>query len=52
MYEAYDNNFFTSSWNALNSLPDYQAHFCRVVWNRDENQWDYYSEDQEGNKVD
>jgi uncharacterized protein YcbK (DUF882 family) len=52
MYEAYDNNFFPSSWNALNALPDYQAHFCRVVWNKKEDRWDYYSEDAEGNKVD
>lgn len=52
LYEAYDNNFFPSSWNALSSLPDYSANFCRVVWNEDEERWDYYSEDDEGNKVD
>ena len=51
-FEAFDNNFFPSSWNALNALPDYQANFCRVVWNKDKEVWDYYSEDDEGNKVD
>lgn len=51
-FEAFDNNFFPSSWNALNALPDYQANFCRVVWNEDKEVWDYYSEDDEGNKVD
>lgn len=51
-FEAFDNNFFPSSWNALNALPDYQANFCRVVWNEDKGVWDYYSEDDEGNKVD
>ena len=52
MFESFDNNFFPSSWNSLNALPDYQANFCRVVWNEDKNVWDYYSEDDEGNKVD
>ena len=51
-FEAFDNNFFPSSWNALNALPDYQANFCRIVWNEDKEVWDYYSEDDEGNKVD
>lgn len=51
-YDAYDNHFFPSSWNALSSLPDYQANFSRVVWNKDTEVWDYYSEDDEGNKVD
>lgn len=51
-FEAFDNNFFPSSWNSLNALPDYQANFCRVVWNEDKEVWDYYSEDDEGNKVD
>ncbi len=50
-YESFDNNFFPSSWNSLNALPDYQAHFCRVVKNREEDRWDYYSEDEEGNMV-
>lgn len=51
-YDAYDNHFFPSSWNALSSLPDYQANFSRVVWNKDTEVWDYYSEDDEGKKVD
>lgn len=52
IYEAYDNNFFPSSWNAMNQLPDYQAHFCRVVWNRDKEVWDYCSQDEKGDVVD
>ena len=52
IYEAYDNNFFPSSYNAMSSIQDYQAHFCRCVWNKDKEIWDYYSEDEEGNKVD
>lgn len=52
MYEAYDNNFFPSAWNSLNSLPDYQANFNRIVWNEDETRWDFYSEDETGEKVD
>ncbi|MBT60447.1 MAG: hypothetical protein CMA63_02695 [Euryarchaeota archaeon] len=51
MYEAYDMNFFPSSLNASNALPDYQAHFNRIVWNSEEEGWDYYSEDSEGNEV-
>lgn len=51
-YEAFDNNFFPSSWNALNNLPDYEANFCRVVWNEKKSVWDYFSEDAEGNEVD
>ncbi len=51
IFEAFDNNFFPSAYNALNALPDYQANFCRVVWNEDENVWDYYSEDEEGNMI-
>jgi hypothetical protein len=51
-YEAFDNNFFPSSWNALNNLPDYEANFCRVVWNEKKGVWDYFSEDAEGNEVD
>jgi len=52
LYEAYDNNFFPASWNAMSALPDYQAHFHRIVWNKDENRWDYCAQDSEGNEVD
>ena len=51
-FEAFDNNFFPSSWNALNNLPDYQANFCRVVWNEKKGVWDYSSQNAEGEEVD
>ena len=51
-YEAFDNNFFPSSLNAMNDLPDFEANFCRVVWNKETARWDYYSEDNEGNMID
>ena len=51
-YESYDNQFFPSSWNSMSGMPDYEAYFNRVVWNEDENTWDFWSEDSEGNKID
>ena len=51
IYEAYDNNFFPSSYNAMNSIEDYEANFSRVVWNKDKEVWDFYSEGPEGEKV-
>jgi hypothetical protein len=52
IYEAFDNNFFPSAWNAISAMPDYQANFSRVVWNAEKETWDFYSEDHEGNEVD
>jgi len=49
VYESYDQSFFPSSWNALSASPEYQAYFNRVVWNKDTEKWDFYSEDIEGN---
>ena len=49
--EAFDNNFFPSSYNAMNNLPDFQANFCRSVWNKKTGVWDYYSENNEGDKI-
>lgn len=51
-YEAFDNQFFPSSWNAMSAMPDYEAYFNRVVWNDKEGTWDFWSEDAEGNKID
>ena len=51
-FEAYDNQFFPSSWNAMSAMPDYEAYFNRVVWNDKEGTWDFWSEDAEGNKID
>jgi len=50
-YEAFDNNFFPDALNAMNSLPDYEANFCRVVWNKDKGIWDYYAENEAGDMV-
>ena len=52
IYEAYDNNFFPSSYNAMNGTEDYEANFSRVVWNKKKEVWDYYCEGPEGEKVD
>ena len=51
-YEAFDNQFFPSSWNAMSAMPDYEAYFSRVVRNDDSGAWDFWSEDAEGNKID
>lgn len=51
-FNAYDNQFFPSSWNAMSAQPEYEAYFNRVVWNETENVWDFWSEDSEGNKLD
>ena len=51
-YDAFDNQFFPSSWNALSGSPDYEAYYSRVVRNDDEGTWDFWSEDQEGKKID
>jgi len=52
LIEAYDNNFFPSSWNAMSALPDYQAQFHRIVKNKKEGRWDYYAEDSDGDMID
>ena len=51
LVEAYDNNFFPSSWNSMSAMPDYQANFHRIVWNKEEERWDYCAEDSEGNCI-
>lgn len=51
LVEAYDNNFFPSSWNAMSALPEYHAQFHRIVWNKEKNLWDYYAENQEGDFI-
>lgn len=51
-FESFDNQFFPSSWNAMSAMPDFEAYFNRIVWNKDEGSWDYYSEDASGNKID
>ena len=51
-FEAYDQQFFPSSYNAMSAGPEYDAFFNRIVWNEDENRWDFYSEDADGNKID
>ncbi len=51
-FNAYDNQFFPSSWNAMTAQPDYEAYFNRIVWNDDKGMWDFWSEDAEGRKID
>lgn len=51
-FNAYDNQFFPSSWNAMTAQPEYEAYFNRVVWNDDDGVWDFWSQDSEGNKID
>lgn len=34
-FNAYDNQFFPSSLNAMTAQPEYEAYFNRVVWNVD-----------------
>ena len=51
-YEAFDNHFFPSSWNARASMEEYEAYFNRVVFNKETDKWDFYSEDSEGNMID
>ena len=51
-FNAYDNQFFPSSWNAMTAQPDYEAYFNRIVWNDTKGMWDFWSEDAEGRKID
>jgi len=51
-FNAYDNQFFPSSWNAMTAQPDYEAYFNRTVWNEEKGMWDFWSEDSEGRKID